>query len=72
MEDQSTHEMKYHYTFDYINGVLRTPSTAGPGMTMFKIIGCLVAVLAVLSLGGYVIYTKRTTKRKTAPKHVAK
>lgn len=72
MEDQSTHEMKYHYTFDYINGVLRTPSTAGPGMTMFKIIGCMVAVLAVLSLGGYVIYTKRSTKRKTAPKHVAK
>lgn len=71
-EDSRTHEMKYHYTYDYINGVLRNPSTAGPGMTMFKIIGCLVAVLAVLSLGGYVIYTKRTTKRKTAPKHVAK
>ena len=72
MEDSRTHEMKYHYTYDYINGVLRNPSTAGPGMTMFKIIGCLVAVLAVLSLGGYVIYTKRSTKRKTASKHVAK
>lgn len=71
-EDSRTHEMKYHYTYDYVNGVLKTPSTAGPGMTMFKIIGCLIAALAVLSLGGYVIYTKRTTKRKTAPKHVAK
>ena len=71
MEDQSTHEMKYHLTYDYVNGVLKTPNTAGPGMTLFKIIGSLVAVLGVLSLGGYVIYTKRSTKRKTA-KHAAK
>jgi fibro-slime domain-containing protein len=72
MEDQSTHEMKYHLTYDYVNGILKTPSTAGPGMMMFKIIGTLVAALGVLSLGGYVIYTKRSTKRKTAPKHAAK
>ncbi|WP_316631235.1 hypothetical protein [uncultured Ruminococcus sp.] len=71
MEDQRTHEMKYHLTYDYVNGVLKAPNTAGPGMTLFKIIGSLVAVLGVLSLGGYVIYTKRSTKRKTA-KHAAK
>lgn len=64
-------EGKYHFTYDYVNGVLKTPSTAGPGMMMFKIIGCLVAALAVLSLGGYVLYTKRSTKRK-AVKHDAK
>ncbi len=72
MEDQSTHEMKYHLTYDYVNGILKTPSTAGPGMTMFKIIGCLVAVLGVLSLGGYVVYTKRSTKRRSARRHSAK
>lgn len=71
MEDQRTHEMKYHLTYDYVNGVLKAPNTAGSGMMMFKIIGSLVAVLGVLSLGGYVIYTKRSTKRKTA-KHAAK
>ena len=66
VEDQRTHEMKYHLTYDYVNGVLKAPNTAGSGMMMFKIIGSLVAVLGVLSLGGYVIYTKRSTKRKTA------
>lgn len=71
MEDSRTHEMKYHLTYDYVNGVLKTPNTAGSGMMMFKIIGSLVAVLAVLSLGGYVIYTKRSTKRKKA-NHAAK
>jgi len=71
MEDARTHEMKYHLTYDYVNGVLKAPNTAGSGMMMFKIIGSLVAVLGVLSLGGYVIYTKRSTKRKTA-KHAAK
>ena len=57
--------------YDYVNGVLKAPNTAGPGMTMFKIIGALVAALGVLSLGGYVFYTKRSTKRK-AVKHDAK
>ena len=64
-------EGKYHFTYDYVNGVLKAPNTAGPGMTMFKIIGALVAALGVLSLGGYVLYTKRSAKRK-AVKHDAK
>lgn len=64
-------EGKYHFTYDYVNGVLKAPNTAGSGMMMFKIIGTLVAALAVLSLGGYVIYTKRSAKRKMA-KHAAK
>lgn len=64
MEDARTHEMKYHFTFDYVNGVLRTPSTAGAGMTIFKVIGWSLAALSVLALGGYLLYTKRFARRK--------
>lgn len=64
MEDSETHEMKYHCTYGYINGVLRTPSTAGPGMTMFKVIGWSLAAFSVLALGGYVLYSKRFVRRK--------
>ncbi len=64
MEDQSTHEMKYHLTYDYVNGILKTPSTAGAGMTIFKVIGWSLAALSVLALGGYLLYTKRFARRK--------
>lgn len=62
---------QYDYTFSYINNQLKNPSTAGSGMTIFKIIGLVLAGLSVLALGGYVLYTKKYAKRKTA-KHFAK
>ena len=57
---------KYDFTFSYINNQLKNPSTAGWGMTLFKILGIGIAALALLSLGGYILYTKRFAKRKTA------
>lgn len=62
---------QYDFTFSYINNQLKNPSTAGSGMTIFKIIGLVLAGLSVLALGGYVLYTKKYAKRKTA-KHFAK
>ena len=62
---------QYHCTYQYVNGVLKAPNTAGSGMTLFKTIGWLIAGLAVASLGGYLIFGKRSKKRKPA-KHFAK
>lgn len=62
---------QYDFTYRYFNTLLKSPSTAGPGMTIFKIIGLALAGLSVLALGGYVLYTKKYAKRKTA-KHYEK
>lgn len=67
MEDASTHQWQYHCTFEYVNGKLRMPSTAGVGMTIFKILGFGILGFAVIAFGGYMVYTK---KRKTAKHYV--
>lgn len=64
-------EGQYHCTYKYINGYLRSPTTAGVGMMLFKIIGWSFAGVSVLALAAYLIYTKKYAKRKTA-KHLAK
>ena len=64
-------EGQYDYTFSYVNHQLKNPSTAGAGMTLFKIIGLVLAGLSVMALGGYVLYSKKYAKRP-APRHLAK
>lgn len=61
---------QYDFTFSYVNNHLKNPSTAGPGMTIFKIIGLALAGVSILALGGYMLYTKKYAKRKSA-KHFA-
>ncbi len=62
---------QYDFTFSFVNNQLKNPSTAGSGMTLFKILGMGLAALSILALGGYLLYTKKAAKRK-APKHVMK
>lgn len=61
---------QYNFTFEYINNQLKSPSTAGLGMTLFKLLGIGIAALAMLSLGGYILYTKKFAKRKTAKHYI--
>ena len=49
----------YDLTFDYVNGILKNPSTAGPGMMLFKILGIALATLSLIGLGGYMLYNKK-------------
>ena len=49
----------YDLTFDYVNGILKNPSTAGPGMMLFRVLGIALATLSLIGLGGYMLYNKK-------------
>lgn len=63
-------EGQYDFIFEYVNNQLKAPNTAGSGMMTLKLIGMIVAAISVLSLGGYMLYTKRFVKKK-AGRHFA-
>lgn len=60
---------KYHYTFDYVNGMIRNPYTAGNGMNALKLAGMFIVGMSLLALAGFVLYKKRNNKIFSKAKH---
>ena len=50
---------QYEIKFDYVNGVIKAPETAGPGSTLFMIVGLIVVLFACASLMAYVLYFRK-------------
>lgn len=49
----------YEINFDYVNGVIKAPETAGPGSTPFIVVGLIVVFFACASLMAYVLYFRK-------------
>ena len=60
---------QYHYTFDYVNGMIRNPYTAGNGMNALKLAGMFIVGMSLLTLAGFVLYKKRNNKSFSKAKH---
>ncbi|MDO4882952.1 MAG: FctA domain-containing protein, partial [Oscillospiraceae bacterium] len=60
---------QYHYTFDYVNGMIRNPYTAGNGMNALKLAGMFIVGMSLLALAGFVLYKKRNNKSFSKAKH---
>ena len=60
---------KYHYAFDYVNGMIRNPYTAGNGMNALKLAGMFIVGMSLLALAGFVLYKKRNNKSFSKAKH---
>lgn len=67
--DQEEEILKYHYEFDYVNGKLRMPDTAGSGMTALRYAGMFIVGMSLLTLAGFVLYRKRLNKSYSKAKH---
>ena len=67
--DTKEHVYKYHYAFDYVNGMIRNPYTAGNGMNAFKLAGMFIVGMSLLALAGFVLYKKRNNKSLSKAKH---
>lgn len=67
--DQEEEILKYHYEFDYVNGKLRMPDTAGSGMTALRYAGMFIVGMSLLTLAGFVLYKKRLNKSYSKAKH---
>ena len=67
--DTKEHVYKYHYAFDYVNGMIRNPYTAGNGMNAFKLAGMFIVGMSLLALAGFVLYKKRNNKSFSKAKH---
>ena len=70
--DQTTHarSLKYDITFDYVNGVIKNPYTAGWGTKALLYCGIGIIALSGLMLLAYVLYFKK--KKAYAPAHFKK
>ena len=67
--DTTEHTYKYHYEFDYVNGMIRNPYTAGNGMNALKFAGMFIVGMSLLALAGFVLYKKRNNKSFSKAKH---
>lgn len=72
MVDSQSGELKYDITFDYVNGAIKNPETAGSGMAAVKYTGLAIIVLASVLLASYVLFNKKNKKRAHAPAHLKK
>ena len=72
MVDAQSGELKYDITFDYVNGAIKNPETAGSGMAAVKYTGLAIIVLASVLLASYVLFNKKNKKRAHAPAHLKK
>lgn len=67
--DTTERTYKYHYEFDYVNGMIRNPYTAGNGMNALKLAGMFIVGMSLLALAGFVLYKKRNNKSFSKAKH---
>lgn len=69
MIDSETGKPTYKITFDYVNGAIKNPYTAGPGMAAVKNAGLGLVILACALLLAYVIFLR---KKAYVPLHMKK
>ena len=50
---------QYEIKFDYVNGVIKAPETAGPGIAPFTTVVLIVVIFACASLLAYVLYFRK-------------
>lgn len=50
---------KYEITFDYVNGVIKSPDTAGIGTIIFRVVGITAVALSIIMLLAYVLYFRK-------------
>ena len=55
--------LKYDVSYEYVNGAIVNPETAGRGYGMLPIAGCAAALLAAAALGFYLFIYKRKPYR---------
>lgn len=69
MVDSRTGELKYDITFDYVNGAIKNPYTAGWGTDALKYAGLGIIAFAALMLAAYVFFFR---KKLYVPVHLRK
>ena len=66
------HGLTYHAVYDYVNGMIRNPYTAGNGMDTLRLVGMSLVGMSLLVLAGFVLYKKRNKKCFSKAKHYKK